>query len=587
MSTIIGSCHPSTRPPAGDIPGNGIGLDGSLSLEGRDGVSIAKSGGVGVVGLTAVPPQTLKGNATSANLIPQDVPLSTLAAPGNPLGDAITAAANAPIVIDVRRFGAVGDGVTDDSVAIQNALTAAGNNGSLYFAGGYNFRCVGLTWIGSGVESGANSGRLCLFGDGPSSVLTIANNSGDMFFGQKGSIDVSKMTVRHPVQGASTGGFFFKFREAVANIRDVSFFNGYNVARWEDGCNQCGASNVFVRYPKNDMFQVDVSPLPPSTDPETHVQQHGNIRFIGITAQCFKDNTGAGLRAASADGLFMTDSLLAGFQNDVLCKPISGRSYLANLLFTAVVADGAGGSLTAGPTWVFDGTDGPLMRIRIVNSWANGYGRGLYAKNTHDLKWQGGLIIGNAFDGAVIDVGCQDVHFLDATVTGNGFGSTGNYDGIVIYQADKVSVKNCRIGPTHNGLDATTQSNTQRYGILVFDATTKNYELTGNDCSGNLSVPIQDGGGSGGRRLVADNPGYNPRGMQPITLGASPATYTAGAGRETVMLAGGVISSITVAGVPVSGSVSGGTMSTVHLNPNQSMVVTYSSAPAIAQTNRH
>lgn len=48
-------------------------------------------GTVGNVKLAASPAQTIKGNTTNAVAQPQDVSLSTLAAPGNPIGDALAA----------------------------------------------------------------------------------------------------------------------------------------------------------------------------------------------------------------------------------------------------------------------------------------------------------------------------------------------------------------------------------------------------------------------------------------------------------------------------------------------------------------
>jgi hypothetical protein len=51
-------------------------------------------------------------------------------------------------VINVKDFGAKGDGVTDDSAAIQAAVDA-GKGKTVYFPGGYTFLAAGISLDGS------------------------------------------------------------------------------------------------------------------------------------------------------------------------------------------------------------------------------------------------------------------------------------------------------------------------------------------------------------------------------------------------------------------------------------------------------
>jgi hypothetical protein len=48
-------------------------------------------------------------------------------------------------VVDVRDFGAVGDGATDDTVAVQRAVTAMTDGGTLYFG----TATYSITYVGS------------------------------------------------------------------------------------------------------------------------------------------------------------------------------------------------------------------------------------------------------------------------------------------------------------------------------------------------------------------------------------------------------------------------------------------------------
>lgn len=55
--------------------------------------TVPQDGSASNVKLAAMPGFTIKGNAVGATAQPQDIPLSDLASPGNPIGDALAAAA--------------------------------------------------------------------------------------------------------------------------------------------------------------------------------------------------------------------------------------------------------------------------------------------------------------------------------------------------------------------------------------------------------------------------------------------------------------------------------------------------------------
>jgi hypothetical protein len=399
--------------------------------------------------------------------------------------------------VSVLDFGAVGNGVTNDSVAIQKALDylATLGGGGLYLPGGRTYLAVGLTWAGSA------SSRLDIYGDGSSSRLMLAATSGNLFTGDGGAINISDLEVGHLVHDASIGGYVFSLTNTFPNLRRIDVYNGYNFALFGTGCDQGGAADILARGLKNDLFGVDVSAAVPPA------QQHGNITFERIRSQAYNTNTGVGFRLTSGDGVFFSHIQVHGYQNGVIGAPSASRSYLANLFFDQVIIDGAGGPAIAGPGVYFDGTGNALLRIYFSNSWIGSItgGRGLHAKNTKVISWRNGTIIDNGQEGIVFDAGCEECSVFGSVVTGNGQLASNNYAGILVFGADGILIGDNRIGATQNGTDAVTKINTQKYGIHVALPATINYSVYDNDLRGNLSSTFVDGGGVGGRKVVRDN----------------------------------------------------------------------------------
>lgn len=85
--------------------------------------------------------------------------------------------------ISVKRFGAVGDGVTDDSAAIQAAIDSLTSGGTVYFPRGTYRVNTGLTVDVNGV---------CLIGDGPASVIYDPGNVLSLYI-KASNVEVSRL----------------------------------------------------------------------------------------------------------------------------------------------------------------------------------------------------------------------------------------------------------------------------------------------------------------------------------------------------------------------------------------------------------
>jgi hypothetical protein len=136
----------------------------------------------------------------------------------------------------------------------------------------------------------------------------------------------------------------------------------------------------------------------------------------------------------------------------------------------------------------------------------------------------------------------------------------------------------------------TQGSKTQTYGIQ-FGGTVTNGVVEGNNCVSNLTGGINVTGLTPTTCVIRNNNGHNPKNnlIQNGAAGASPWTYTASSYPEMVTITGATSASYTVGGnqiVSVGNAITG-TLPTIMLEPNQVLVLTYSStAPNVVSQQR-
>ncbi len=165
------------------------------------------------------------------------------------------------------------------------------------------------------------------------------------------------------------------------------------------------------------------------------------------------------------------------------------------------------------------------------------------------------------------------------TITVNGAGSAGGnlVTTILSWQSLTQVTVAANASTTVSGATTTWGTANQRYGIGIAGTTNNNnIRILHNDLYGNKTAQFNTGAIS--TLEVRGNAGYNPIGQASISVTASPFTYTAGNSPEDVFINGGTVSSI----VKGSTTLASASPSVVHLEPNQAVVVTYSSAPTMA-----
>ena len=188
-----------------DVSGN-IGVQGILSLGGTHAGQISAASGVPVAN-SALPPGSfyLRTDATDGGpRLYQWQPQSEGANGGAWLE--IPAGLG---LYNVKDFGAVGDGVADDSGAINNALTAATSMDAFGTTGGCVYFPAGDYNIGSPLSVISNGGQLMLCGAGSSSVISsysdidllqISNGTNGLTIRD---LNFNYAGVRHAVSGAA------------------------------------------------------------------------------------------------------------------------------------------------------------------------------------------------------------------------------------------------------------------------------------------------------------------------------------------------------------------------------------------------
>jgi len=160
--------------------------------------------------------------------------------------------------VSVKDFGAVGDGVTDDTTAIQNAVNAAQNSVlkrlyggfSVYFPSGVYLISSTITLEETNIPSGGGQNGVTLVGAGATSSSLIANNPDFDFVKFVGKASRSyygggvKNMGFHAIGNATAGALLNMYRTIGSSIDDVQFDGGYeNLVL--DGCADLLISNFY------------------------------------------------------------------------------------------------------------------------------------------------------------------------------------------------------------------------------------------------------------------------------------------------------------------------------------------------------
>lgn len=467
-------------------------------------------------------------------------------------------------VFSVKDFGAKGDGSTDDTTAIQAAITAAGATGT----GGIVFFPRGVYVVSASLSVAASGVYLVGTGTRGSQIITNHATADVVIFGTGTVASVSGVGIRDMLISASvtrTNGAAVLMNGAYqAEAVDLTLANMFR------GAVVTGTSKLIY---------IERSYISPIATTGIGIYITGNSNDVYMTNNFIigaaSPQPSIGIFMDNCNGIFAYNTGLFQCGSGILISPGNGQ-LCENIFFVNCSVDsGSGTGLTIAAT----GT-GAIRRAQFTSCWASsnathGVNVSGAAGTIDDVQFIGLRCYANGQYGFLCSgSGAINIVLEACIMAGNSTASSGTANGIGFGTGtNSFQVRNCRSGPIGG------QLNTQGYGCVLTDATSDKFLISGNDFSGNLTGGLLNSTGAnvGRTSRIESNIGYNPVGAASITTSASPFTYQAASVPETVYLSASTgVSALTQNAVAVLPAALGANVPfCAQLGPNETIVIAY------------
>lgn len=490
-------------------------------------------------------------------------------------------------IVSVLQFGAMGDGVTDDTAAIQAFFNSFTNGGS-------GFIPAGTYKITSPLTLTINPGGFSIEGAGANSTIFAAAST----FSSTSPV-LSIVTAGTPA-GFSLGGF------AVQNAGSASQ-TGIRIG------NESSSADVVVGYQFSNIHDLYCNGFATLFD-VVHARQLSFNRIAGWNPSFATANTCLSIRQNgkfTADLRFEDCQFVSSNSSGNSCvsisstvgpySPINGNGSCAGIKFRScdfysgekAIKFTAANSTWITDVWFVDGCQIDQEVVNGVNVDCNGsstliedlHFEGMYLNKatapqmTFASTGTGGQIksvfVSNCifFQGQstginVFGTNCVDFHVLENTFVDQN-APTGTC--IEFNSAQSVSANGNRVrkGP----------SNQNPAYLVTFSGTAARFTAIGNDGDGIVSTSVIRDVTGDVHKIIEHNIGLNPIGESVVTVGASPFSYKNTTGwTELIYVQGGTVSQVQINGFTVAYN-SGGQVYT--LPTGSTIVVTYSAVPAM------
>lgn len=385
--------------------------------------------------------------------------------------------------IDVVAYGAVGNGIADDTAAINNAISALpATGGIVYFPPGIYLVSGQIPVTQSGVRlMGSGIGVSIIQGSSATAdILSLGTGSPQLSY-----LSISDLSIWSPV--VSTSGAAIKLNNvtlvAISRVEIEGAFIGIN-----------SLASTFVAidtvYMKN----------PEATTGSGIVLNGGNNYFLDkvvvftTTTQCLY-----GLQLLAVDSCWIDNSHFVATGYGIIANPASATTVQKVMLNNTSTVMCANDGVYLNPA---SGGTVQGISLRALRSSLN-TGNGVNLGTTGTIKSSqlaGGQILDNGLAGVNLQSGTYTQ--IDSTyIGGNSSASPGTSSGIkVAAGVSSFDIRTCRIGKSP------TSAATQKYGIEIAAGSSNNYSIIGNDLSDNITGSMLDGGTGVVKQLMSNFP---------------------------------------------------------------------------------
>lgn len=426
-------------------------------------------------------------------------------------------------IVNVKDYGAKGDGTTDDTSAIQQAINQAGAMG-VSGRGVDVFFPAGVYAVSGPIT--CNFNNVMLRGAGwQSTILYCTITTGDVVQFGNGSSTLAGcglMNMSVWKSAAATTGSNININK----MNDVLLQN-FVVNNCFIGINVQGASI------KVWLDQGEVNNATSATGHGIQVT-NGAAGDTYIRAIVMSNNPASkpasGINLVQTGHCAIINSNITSANKGLLVNPTTSQDvsylFIEHSLFDSCGSHGAH----------FNGTTAATSRIRnvmCIDSWfsgstTSGVGIEFTASGgaiVDALSFIGCRLLNNTNHGALINAGPLNISFTDCTVSGNGTALTNSFDGInIAANASNISILNCGLGQQG------TAGSTQRFAVNIAAGTSANIQILSNQCATNASVGthgyINSGVLTGGGNIIDGNNPQTSVSMTASTVAASGAINT-------------------------------------------------------------